>query len=652
MHPLRQRCEPKAEEMKRPVLLASIALLAVCVGHVSAAHARCLPPDLYKCSSRGTTPCGEYIVPSAWCFGESCYTDRPATYCPGVVDLRGASASGLPSQATMRWITTLADHSNGTAAAKLAAARAAKLPNQHIVRNVLFTCPLPSTTPENEPPVVLPPEEKPPEPEVKIPAPREQVYKDVQIVGRHAGVGAIASPKFDIVVRDASVLSFVAAVPPFGRIVEGQEASGPVSIYGGEGTIAIGLTGAPPWMVLTEEPVSEDGLTYTKTAIARPPAGSVGFYRDIRITAQDAAGRTLVSPPFSVEVIGTDALRIEGISGNLVTKMGGKYYLYASSKGVKEWVSFDVIGGPPGINPVEPVVRSGSDGSAMIVYEAQASQVGVWKDVMFRATDEQGRTALSERFTVAIDPSDSCTHGAPISIYAASAPPLGFRSSYKWQWSTAQDLQVSIQGELPPGIALCTDGSYGLCGMPTANGSWHGEITFANQCGATKKIPFALENEISAQLRPCTGRFSPNKDFVITETEDSFVIGNTKGKEVSFCTPPYDQWDGGSWSEGDLGFNSAYKSSSTYDFIFPSASVTLGYNWYGGGTMSFLYGSPPQEVMECIARQENFCTDNVVLRTSDALPALTAGSRSAAIYLSGRDWRGRFWGTKKIYVEY
>lgn len=642
----------KALIMKRPLLLASVAAFLGCILQAPEVHARCLPPDLYKCSTRGTTPCGEYVVPSAWCMGDSCYTDRPATYCPGVVDLRGTSSSGLPTQATMRYITTLGDHANGTAAGKLAEARATKLPNQHIVRNVMFTCPVSSDPTENTPPVVIPPVEKPPEPEVKLPEVNEQIYRGIQVVGRHASASPIISNPFDIVVRDASTLSFVGDVPPFSRIVEGAEVRGPVSVYGGEGEITIGMTGAPSWMVLSEGSTPVVGLTYSKTAIASPPAGTAGFYRDIRLTAQDKAGRTLVSPPFTVEVIDTNGLRIEATNSNLSTRQGMKYHLYASAKGVRNWVSFDVIGGPPGINPVEPVVSVREDGSAMIIYEALASQAGVWKDVVFRVTDDQGRVAHSNRFSVTVGPSQSCVPGAPISLYIGSAPPLGFRKPYRWQWQTGEDLQVTVRGDLPLGIGLCTDGTYGLCGMPIANGTWSGEINLANECGGTLTIPFALENQVSDQLRPCIGRFSPNKDFVITETAESYLIGNTKGKEVSFCTPPYNQWDGGSWTDGDLSFSSTYKSSSSYDFIYPSASVTLGYNWYGSGAMSFVYGKPPQEVVSCIANSESFCTDNVVFRASDALPNLTAGTRSEAIYLSGRDWRGRFWGSKKIFVEY
>lgn len=639
--------------MKRPVLLALASFLLGMAGTVSAAQARCMPPGLYNCSSRTTTPCGEYVVPKGYCFGESCYQDRPATFCPGVVDSRGTTSSTLPVPATMRYLANMDDQRSGLAASKIAAAQASKLPNQHIVGNVMFTCPAPPDPTEPEPPVVEPPPvEEPPKPEVSVPEPAQQVYKDVRIIGRHPGLPPIISEPFEIVVRDDSVLSFAAAVPPFSRIGEGEEASGPVSVYGGQGAITIGMTGAPSWMVLADETLTVNGRTYTKTAIANPPPGSAGFYRDIRITAQDAAGRTLVTPPFTVEVVGEDGLRFVGVGGDEATTQGGRYYLYASAKSAKKWISFDVIGGPPGANPVEPVANVQEDGRAHISYEVQATHVGVWKNVMFRATDDEGRVAYSEKFSITVDPSKTCAPGVPVSLYAESAPPLSFRSPYKWRWNSGENLQISVKGDLPPGVGLCTDGTYGLCGTPTANGSWNGEISFANQCGGTKTIGFALENEVSDRLRPCTGRFSPNNGFVITETDDAFVISNTKGKEVSFCTPPYNQWDGGEWFKDDLYYTAMYKSSSSYDFIYPFSSLQIGYNWFGGGPMSFVFGYPPQEVYDCLASRPNFCTDNIVFRASDALPSATPGARSGPIYLSGRDWRGRFWGAKKIFVEY
>lgn len=637
--------------MKSPLLLAVASFLLGMAGTVSAVQARCLPPELYSCSTRMSTPCGEYLVPKGICFGDACYRERPATFCPGIVDNRGTTSSTPSAPATMRYIANMNDKHSGQAAGKIAAAQASKLPNQHIVGVVMFTCPAPPDPAEPEAPVVVPPVEEPPKPEVVIPDPVQQVYKDVRIIGRHPGLQPIISEPFDIVVRDASVLSFAAGVPPFSRIGEGVEASGDVSVYGGEGAITIGMTGAPSWMVLVEETLAVNGRTYTKMAIANPPAGSAGFYRDIRITAQDATGRTLVSPPFTVEVVGAEGLRIVSNGASETTTQGGYYYLFVAAEKAKKWVSFDVIGGPPGANPVEPVAAV-QDGRAFISYRVQATHAGVWKDVVFRATDDQGRVAYSEKFSITVSASKTCAPGVPVSLSAESAPPLSFRSPYQWRWNSAEDLQISVKGDLPPGVGLCTDGTYGLCGTPTANGSWSGEISFANQCGGTKTIGFALENEVSDRLRPCTGRFSPNNGFVITETDDAFVISNTKGKEVSFCTPPYNQWDGGDWSKGDNHYSSMYKSSSSYDFIYPFSSLQIGYNWFGGGPMSFVYGSPPQEVYDCIASRPNFCTDNIVFRAGDALPSATPGARSDAIYLSGRDWRGRFWGAKKIFVEY
>lgn len=637
--------------MKRPLLLAATSFLLGIAGAVPVSQARVLGPALYSCSTREMTPCGEYMVPKGNCIGEGCYLERQATFCPGIVDTRGTVDSTLSAPATMRYLTTLGDQRSGQASGKIKAAHAAKLPNQYIVRNVMFTCPAAPGPADPDPKVAVPPVEKPPEPEVKLPPPVEQVYKDIQVVARHPVHPPVISQPFDIVVRDASVLSFFGTVPPFGRIPESEETSGSVAVYGGEGAIAIGLTGAPSWMVLADETLKVDGRTFTKTAIATPPPGSAGFYRDIRLTARDAVGRTLASPPFTVEVVAPDGLRIVGAVGGVTAGQGGQYILFATAKSARKWISFDVVGGPPGANPVEPVVAVDDGGSASLRYEATATQTGVWNDVVIRATDDQGRIAYSDKFKITVEPTSTCTPGVPATVYAEPAPALGFRAPYRWQWYIGQDVKIDVKGDLPPGIGLCTEG-YGLCGTPIANGSWSGEVAISNRCGGTKTIAYALENHVGDQLRPCTGRFSPNNEFAITETDDSYVIGNTKGRPVSFCTAPYNQWDGGQWSDGGLNYSSMYKSSPSYDFIFPTSSLSLDFGWFGSGPMSFVYGSPPQEALDCISRRPGFCTDNVVFRASDALPSQTPGARSGAIYLSGRDWRGRFWGSKKIFVEY
>lgn len=589
------------------------------------------------CTSLPETVCGEFEIPTGTCSGSACFVERAAKVCPGTTPPGGVAS------ATMRVLADLDDYNAGQAMRKIAAARAALQPGQSIVRDILFTCR--STTDQPKPATDAPPDNP-----VKLPEPVEQVYRDVQIRAFDPYGLSTLSRKFDIVVRDASVLSFTAGVPPFQTLAEGDEASGTIGVFGGEGRVVIGMTGAPPWMVLAPDSFANpSGRNFSEDVIATPPIGSAGTYGGIRIVAQDATGRRTESPTFSVQVVPQDGLRVPWHQGDVVGKVGDDANGYVEARSAKKWISFDILGGPPDIRLGDGPLPVAEDGGVYAYPTLRLRTAGTWSNVVYRAVDERGRKAYSAPFRIVVAGAASGPSGLPPTVSADPPPPLGFQSTYNWTWTVDGQAAVTVDGALPPGLGLCTNGSSGICGTPTEFGKWSGSITFTGVGGGTKTIPFHFENQPEGWLQPCRGRFSPMNDVQIEEDDDSFTISGAKDRTIYFCTSPYDQMDGGTWSgPNNTSYSTWYKSSSSYDFIYPQSSLPLGYSFYGNA-LSIPFGDPPAEVLACIGRNP-FCTDNVSFEANAVLGATAPGSRSGPVYLTGRDWRGRFWGSKKIYL--
>lgn len=621
-----------ASRMKRPFLAALLGS-ALLSGSPSLAQ-----QQTAVCSSILQTKCGEFEVPTGQCVGTSCFAEREAKACPG----SPAPAGGVP-RATLRILADYDDYKAGRAMTKIAAAKAALQPGQAIVRDVLFTCASSSGQP-------APTEEIPPDNTVKLPEPVEQIYKDIQIRAYDPYGLSTLSRKFDIVVRDAAVLSFTVGIPPFVTLVEGEETTGTIGVFGGEGQVTVGMTGAPAWMLLVAESFrNTSGRNFFEDVLANPPPGSAGTYGGIRVVAQDANGRRTESPPFSIQVVAQDALRVVSHQGDLSGKVGDTPDGRVEARTARKWIAFDVLNGPPGFVVENGLTEISGDGGAYIYPRFKLKTAGTWPSVVYRAVDDQGRKAYSTPFKVVVKEASGGTSGLPPTVVSTAPPGLGFRDPYSWTFSTDEPVVVTVQGELPPGLGLCTNGTTGLCGTPTEFGKWEGTLTFTNEGGGSKTIPFHFENEPSGWLKPCRGRFSPMNSMNIEEDEDSYTISNAKDRTITFCTSPYDQMDGGYWSiEGGFSYSSWYKSSSSYDFIYPSSSLSLGYSFYGNA-LSIPYGNPPPEAMACLGRNP-FCTDNVSFDANAVIGSAAPGSRSAPIYLTGRDWKGRFWGSKKIYV--
>lgn len=627
----RRAIDVGASKMKRPFLAAFFgsALLA---GSPSLAQ-----QQTTVCSSILQTKCGEFEVPTGQCVGTSCFAERDAKACAGSSSPDG----GLP-RATLRILADADDYKAGRAMTKIAAAKAVLQPNQAVVRDVLFTC-----VSSDQP---APPAETVPDTSVKLPDPVEQVYRDIQIRAYDPYGQSTLSRKFDVVVRDPSVLSFTVGVPPFVTLVEGEESTGTIGVFGGEGAVTIGMTGAPAWMPLVAESFrNTSGRNFLEDVLANPPAGSAGTYPGIRVVAQDAAGRRTESPPFSIQVVAQDALRVVHHQGDLSGKVGGTVNGGVEARTARKWIAFDVLNGPPGFVVEDGLAQVAGDGGVYVFPTFKLKTAGTWPNVVYRAVDDQGRKAYSTPFKVVVAAASGGTDGLPPTVVGSSPPGLGFLNPYTWTFTTDVPVVVTVQGDLPPGLGLCTNGTTGLCGTPTEFGKWEGTLTFTGEGGGSKTIPFHFENEPSGWLKPCRGRFSPMNRMNIVEDDDSYTIYNAKDRTITFCTSPYDQMEGGSWTvPGGYGYSSWYKSSSTYDFIYPSSSLPVGYSFYGNA-LSIPYGDPPPAAVACLGGRP-FCTDNVSFDANAILGALAPGSRSAPIYLTGRDWRGRFWGSKKIYL--
>ena len=621
-----------ASKMKRPFLAALVGS-ALFAGSPAAAQQLTT-----VCSSLLQTKCGEFEVPIGQCVGTSCFDERDAKACAG-----SAAPGGGVTRATLRILADADDYRAGRAMTKIAAARAALQPNQAVVRDVLFTC-----APTSDQPA--PAAEILPDNSVKLPDPVEQVYRDIQIRAYDPYGLSTLSQKFDVVVRDSSVLSFTAGFPPFVTLVEGEETTAAIGVFGGEGAVTIGMTGAPAWMPLVAESFRNTaGRNFLEDVLASPPAGSAGTYPGIRVIAQDATGRRTESPPFSIQVVAQDALRVVSQQGDLSGKVGGTVYGRIEARTARKWIAFDVLGGPPGFVVENGLTPVADDGGTYVFPEFKLKTAGTWTNVVYRAVDDQGRKAYSTPFKVVVAAPTGGIGGLPPTVVGTAPPGLGFQEPYSWTFTTDGPVVVTVQGTLPPGLGLCTNGATGICGTPTGFGKWDGTLTFTNDGGGSKTVPFHFENEPSGWLRPCRGRFSPMNGLNIEEDDDSYTISNAKDRTITFCTSPYDQMEGGRWTlPGGNNFSSWYKSSSTYDFIYPSSPLSLGYSFYGNA-LSIPYGDPPAEALACLGGRP-FCTDNVSFDANAVLGSLAPGSRSAPIYLTGRDWRGRFWGSKKIFL--
>jgi hypothetical protein len=616
--------------MKRQLPVAAFAALL-------SATAPAAAQSTTICTSLLETQCGSFELPVGLCSGTACLAERPARICPGT-----AMPDGSIPSATQRVLADADDYDAGRAMQKIAAARAVLQPGQSIVRDVLFTCRSTADQPR-------PASETAPDTSVKLPEPVEQVYKDVQIRAFDPYGLSSLSRKFDIVVRDTSVLSFTAGIPPFQTIVEGEEASGTVGVFGGEGQVVVGMTGAPSWMVLSTDSFrNTSGRNFAEDVVANPPVGSAGSYGGIRIVAQDSTGRRTESPPFSIQVVAQDGLRILSQQGDVAGKVGDSAYGYIEARSAKKWISFDMLGGPSDLKLTDNLRPVNEDGGVYAYPMLNLKTAGTWPNVVYRAVDDQGRKAYSAPFKIVVTGSTSGPSGLPPVVSADAPSPLGFRSPYTWTWTADRPVAVTVDGVLPTGLGLCTNGSLGICGTPTEFGKWSGSITFTGDGGGTKSIPFHFENQPEGWLQPCRGRFSPMNDLAIDEDDDSYTISGATDRTIYFCTSPYDQMDGGRWSIGDANYSSWYKSSSTYDFIYPQSSLPLGYSFYGNA-LSIPFGDPPPEVWACLNRNP-FCTDNVSFEANALLGSVAPGSRAGPVYLTGRDWKGRFWGSKKIYL--
>lgn len=189
-------------------------------------------------------------------------------------------------------------------------------------------------------------------------------------------------------------------------------------------------------------------------AISGTPT-QVGAYGGLQARAVDADARAAVSNPFAISV----AMPV-AVAGSTVDATVGQAYR----------VDFTATGGR---SPYVFTLASGSLPSGLTLGQSGAlagtpTTLGTYRDIVVRATDADGRSAVRGPLSIAVlgpmavtgTMPGSATLGEP---YATSFAATGGRAPYAW----------TVGGSLPPGISIsATNGS--ISGSPTATGAYGG----------------------------------------------------------------------------------------------------------------------------------------------------------------------------------
>lgn len=255
----------------------------------------------------------------------------------------------------------------------------------------------------------------------------------------------VLTPAFQFAVQ-ATVA--VAGTPsPFATVGESYAAA--FQAIGGRDPYSWNLIGTlPPGLAFD---VASGAISGTPT--------QVGAYGGLQARAVDADGRAAASNPFAISV----AMPVSVSGSTTDATVGQPYRADFSATGGRGPYVFSVASGalPPGLTLGQAGALAGTP-----------TVPGSYQDIVVRATDADGRSAVRGPLSIAVLGPMSVAGMLPGSAtlgeaYSTTFTATGGRGPYAW----------SVGGTLPPGISISpTSGA--VSGRPTATGSYGG-ITVA-----------------------------------------------------------------------------------------------------------------------------------------------------------------------------
>ena len=313
--------------------------------------------------------------------------------------------------------------------------------------------------------------------------------------GRIAGTPSAAANNGDLQVRVADADGRTALTPAFRIVVDGPLVLASVPAQTATVGIAYDSTisaagGRAPYAYALASGTLPAGIALDPTSgrLSGTPT-TIGAAEGLSIAVSDADGRAATSKTFRIDV--RDAMAVAGAASAYATT--GQTYgpFQFTATGGRGPYAYEMVGTLP----------AGLTLSASGVLSGAPTRTGTVVALQVRATDLDGRTALSPAFDIqasagllvsAVLPGFGTTGTA----YSGSASTSGGRAPY------AYDLAA---GALPPGVAI--DAATGLItGTPTATGTYAGiSIRVADADGrkaAASAASIVVSDPLSATARP------------------------------------------------------------------------------------------------------------------------------------------------------
>ncbi|MGU3658394.1 putative Ig domain-containing protein [Methylobacterium fujisawaense] len=315
------------------------------------------------------------------------------------------------------------------------------------------------------------------------------------VSGRISGTPNTPGTSGDLQVRVTDADGRAAITPAFRIVVDAPLvlASIPTQI----GTVgfaydstAAATGGRAPYTYALASGTLPTGLTLDATTdrIFGTPT-TIGASEGLSITVSDADGRTVTSSAFRIDV--RDAMAIAGAASSFGTT-GQVYgpFQFTASGGRGPYVYAMVGSLPTGVSLSSAGILSGSP-----------TRAGTFAALQVRATDQDGRTALSTAFDIQVSAALQVTASIPGTAttgtaYTGSATATGGRAPYTFGLAA---------GTLPPGLSI--DTTTGVAGgTPTAPGSYAGisvKVTDADgRTAATAATVIVVSDPLSASVSP------------------------------------------------------------------------------------------------------------------------------------------------------
>jgi hypothetical protein len=313
--------------------------------------------------------------------------------------------------------------------------------------------------------------------------------------GRIAGTPGTAGASGDLQVRVSDADGRIALTPVFRIFVDGPLVLASVPAQTATVGIAYDSTasaigGHAPYAYALATGTLPAGLTLDPATgrISGTPT-AIGAAEGLSLAVTDADGRTASSKTFRIDV--RDAMALAGAASAFGT-IGQIYgpFQFTASGGRSPYV-YEMVGTlPAGLSLSSAGILSGSP-----------TRGGTSTGLQVRATDQDGRTALSAAFDIQVSTALNMTAALPGAAttgiaYAGTATATGGRAPYTFGLAA---------GTLPPGLSIDT-ATGAVSGTPTTPGSYAGisvNVTDADgRMAAAAPSAIVVSDPLSASISP------------------------------------------------------------------------------------------------------------------------------------------------------